>query len=55
MEISIDANTIKEIEEIIIPSFVEHYANKCTDISAIAIALQAILEKTEEIKKNFKD
>ena len=53
MNIQVDKHTIKEIEEIIIPNFVSYFANKCTDISAIAISLQAIIDKVDEVKRNM--
>lgn len=55
MNISVDKHTIKEIENIIIPDFVAHYASKCTDIGAIAVSLQAILDKVDELKKEMED
>lgn len=53
MQIEIDKHTIEEIEKIIIPNFVSCFADKCTDIGAIAIALQAILDKVDELKKKM--
>ena len=53
MDIEIDKRTIKEIEEIIIPNFVSYFAGKCTYISAIAVSLQAILDKMDELKKEM--
>lgn len=54
MNIEIDENSIQEIEKIIIPTFVEHYSNKCTEIGAIALALQGIIEIVDKVKKEMK-
>lgn len=55
MEIEIDINTIKEIEDVIIPNFCEVFKDKCTDIGSIAVCLQAILDKVEELKEKMED
>ena len=55
MEVSIDRESIREIEEIIIPSFVGYYASRCTDVTAIMLALQAIIEKVDEVKKHLEN
>lgn len=51
MNIEVDKKTIKELDEIIIEHFVEVFADKCTDITAIAVGLQALIEKSKELKK----
>lgn len=55
MEIEIDINTIKEIENVIIPNFCEAFKDMCTGISSIAVCLQAILDKVEELKDKMED
>lgn len=55
MEIEIDTNTIKEIEDIIIPNFCGAFKDKCIDINSMAVCLQAILDKVKELKEKMED
>lgn len=55
MEFEITKRAIEEIEEKIIPTFVEHYANKVTDIGALAVCLQAILNEVDRLKEEMKN
>ena len=55
MEIEINTNTIKEIEDIIIPNFCEVFKDKCIGIDSIAVSLQAILDKVKELKEKMED
>lgn len=55
MGIEIDENTIKEIEDIIIPSFVGNYSSKVTDIGSIAVCLQAILNEVDRLKEELSE
>ena len=50
MEIIIDENTLKEIDYII-NNLTEAFADKVTDISAIAFCLQSLLDAKEKLKE----
>lgn len=55
MNIEVNERDIIEIKEIIIPQFVELYADKCTSIGSIAIALQGIINEVEKIEAAMKN
>lgn len=55
MEIEIDINTIKEIEDVILPNFCKVFKDKCIGINSMAICLQAILDKVKELKEKMED
>ena len=52
MEIIIDNNTLEEIDYII-NNFTKAFADKVTDISAIAFCLQSLLDAKEKLEKEI--